>query len=168
MTRLRSVLLLSIGFLAAACDSNNSPIATASQLENDASAALLRRVFADCPHKTDAKVASIVLGPTQVEASTAFRQKLSDLGPRLLTHKEITATRLADVTRILEKTPGPDGNRNLVLLLQVIELTPDGPNFNAKAAWAYKDDLAKQEYRLVSKTDGTFEITPGTVLERKP
>lgn len=134
-------------------------------VESDAGEALLRKVFADCPHAAQVKAACIVLGPAQEAASTDFLKRLENLGPRLLSHKEVTITSLNGKVRVHEK---PRGNEpvNLVLLLQIAELSGKGAERTAVAAWAYKDEMIRREYALRLE-NGSWTAAGGRILEQK-
>ncbi|MBP7950932.1 MAG: hypothetical protein KA004_14870 [Verrucomicrobiales bacterium] len=151
--------------LLAAC-SKSEPQLDPRSLETDAGEAVLRKLFADCPPKARAaKSACLVLGPSQMEASAEFQNRLANLGPRLLPHKDVTITGLSGKVRVHEK---PQGNEavSLVLLLQITEITGTPPNQKAVAAWAFKDSMMRRSYSIRSDR-GTLTVSPGDIIEQK-
>ncbi len=144
-----------------------------AELESSQSEALLRHLYSTCPAKTETKFASLMLTEFQQEPTQAFRDRFQDLGPKILRQRDVSAVRLADVTRIVTKESQGIQGRELVLLLQVTSISKntDG-SLSAVGAWAFKDSMKRSEFRLVSKSDKgkdwqQWEITEGKVLEEK-
>jgi hypothetical protein len=154
--------------LPACSPSGDTPYSRLAQLESEPSEALLRHVYENCPMKAEVKVAALALTAEHLEPSAAFKARFANLGPRLISYREIQAVKLADIIRIVEAKPDATGTRALVLLLQVASIAkaPDG-SLEAVAAWAFKDSKERRKYILKPKDGGGYEITADEVLESK-
>ena len=56
---------------------------------------------------------------------------------------------------------------DLIILLQINEIKPANGNYQAIAAWAFKDSLRRRNYTIIPNADGTFKVEPGAVIEEK-
>jgi hypothetical protein len=163
MRLLRSLLFL-CGLLLVACGQKTPPIV--SIVESDVGAALFRQILADCPHATPDRKICLVIGPAQLSPSPSFLARFSDLKPRVLKPSQVTILNLGGKSRPVERSTTMKSG-DLVLLLQVSELTSAGGNYEAVGAWAYKDDMMRRKYKISSQTDGTYKIEAGEILEEK-
>ena len=75
----RLFLVLTACFLAA-CSGDSSVTPDHKALESPTGEAVLRHVLGLCPHRTEAKQLTIVLGPLQDSASPEFETKFADTG----------------------------------------------------------------------------------------
>ena len=135
-------------------------------VETEAGAALVRAVLADCPETNDQRKMCLTLGPQQAAASEAFLKRLPDLLPRMLPHNRVTVLALNGKPRVLEKSNGITTG-DLIILLQITEIKPANGNYQAIAAWAFKDSLRRRNYTILTNADGTFKVEPGGVIEEK-
>lgn len=135
-------------------------------VETEAGAALIRAVLADCPETNDQRKLCLTLGPQQAAASEAFLKRLPDLLPRMLPHNRVTVLALNGKPRALEKSNGITTG-DLIILLQITEIKPANGNYQAIAAWAFKDSLRRRNYTILTNADGTFKVEPGGVIEEK-
>lgn len=158
------LLLLTLSLLLLACQRQEA--FDPRTMENAAGAALVRAVLADCPHYSEERKMCLTLGADQAPASEEFLNRFPDLRARLLPHNRVTVLALSGKPRALEKTAGVTTG-DLIILLQISELTAAGGNYQAIAAWAYKDAIRRRHYALTTQSDGTFKVEPGAVIEEK-
>jgi len=151
----RFLLLLS-ALVLAACSSGETPGASHRDLESPAGEAVLRHVLALCPHVAEAKQLTIVLGPLQDSASTGFENKFADTQLTVTPARRLVAGAVNGEVRVF------DGSTNQApILLQITSLTPEPANpanFEAVAAWAWKDKAQRYKLRVLPKPDKGFEI----------
>lgn len=162
---MRVLLFCLIGLFLGACSNqsdNNHRV-----VQSDAGAALFRHLMANCPHMTETRKLCLTIGPEQAAPTEEFLAKFSDFQSRLLKHNQITVTSLEGKSRVLERTTGMLSGE-LVLLLQVSEMTSAGGNYHAVAAWAYKDDMVRQRFTIIPGENGTFKIEAGEIIEKRP
>ncbi len=133
-------------------------------VENSTGEAVLRHVFAECPHKAEAKALGVVLGEAQDPPSEEFRKRFANLGPRLLKHEEIVVRGVGGKIRVQERTSAGEPGE-LVLLLQITDLKQMGDHQEAVAAWAYKDEMQRRRYS-VSGAEGKWTVQTGEVVEK--
>lgn len=162
---MRLFLLCLIGLFLGAC-SNQSAIKKRA-VESDAGAALFRHLIAHCPHTTETRKMCLTIGPEQAAPTDEFLAKLPEFQSRLLKHSQITVTSLEGKSRVLERTKSMISGE-LVLLLQVSEMTSAGGNYRAVAAWAYKDDMVRQRFTIIPGENGNFKIEDGEIIEKRP
>jgi len=149
-------LLLLTACLLAACSGGQTPGPDHRDLESPIGEAVLRHVLSLCPHRTEAKQLTIVLGPLQDSASTAFEEKFADTNLTVTPARRLVAGAVNGEVRIF------DGSTNQApILLQITSLTPEPANpanFEAIAAWAWKDKAQRFKLRVLPKPDNTFDI----------
>ena len=154
---LRIFSLLTAGFLIS-CSRNPAPTPDHRALETPAGEAVLRHVLSLCPHRSEAKLLTIVIGPRLDSATSAFEKKFTDTGLTVTPSAKLVAGAVNGEVRIFE------GNTNQTpVILQISTLTPEPANpanYEATAAWSYKDKIQRWKLRVVSKPDQTFDITP--------
>jgi len=154
---LRILCLLTACFLTA-CSRGGAPTPHHSALETPAGEAVLRHVLSLCPHRSEATQLTIVVGPQQDTATSAFEKKFADTGLNVTPSTKLVAGAVNGEVRIF------DGSTNQApIILQISALIPDPTNpanYEATAAWAWKDKAQRWKLRVVTKPDQTFEITP--------
>ncbi len=152
----RLLILLSAVFLTACSSGDKAPTTDYRALETPTGEAVLRHLLANCPHRTEAKQLTIVLGPLQDEASTEFENKFADTGLTVTPSRRLVAGAVNGEVRIF------DGTTNQApIILQLSSLTPEASNpanWEAIAAWAFKDKAQRFKLRVLTKPDSPPEI----------
>lgn len=152
----RLLILLAAVCLAACSSGDQAPSADHRSLESPTGEAVLRYMLDACPHRTEAKQLTIVLGPLQDEASTEFENKFADTGLTITPSRRLVAGAVNGEVRIF------DGSTNQApVILQISSLTPETSNpanYEAIAAWAWKDKAQRLKLRVLTKPDAPPEI----------
>jgi hypothetical protein len=147
--------ILTACFLAA-CSGDSSITPDHKALESPTGEAVLRHLLSLCPHRTEAKQLTIVLGPLQDSASTEFETKFADTGLIVTPARKLVAGAVNGAVRIF------DGTTNQApIILQLSSLTPEASNpanYEAIAAWAWKDKAQRLKLRVLTKPDAAPEI----------
>ena len=143
--------------LLTACSSGDKvPTVDHRTLESPLGEAVLRHMLSLCPHRAEAKQLTIVLGPLQDSASTEFENKFSDTGLTVTPSRKLVAGAVNGEVRVF------DGTTNQApVILQITSLTPEASNpanFEAVAAWAWKDKAQRLKLRVLTKPDAAPEI----------
>lgn len=152
----RLLILLSTIVLTACSSGDQAPTADHRAFETPTGEAVLRHVLANCPHRTEAKQLTIVLGPRQDEASTEFENKFADTGLTITPSRRLVAGAVNGEVRIFDSS-----TNQAPIILQLSSLTPEASNpdnFEAIAAWAYKDKAQRLKLRVLTKPDSVPEI----------
>lgn len=145
----RLLLLLCLAF--AGC-SGKEPLV--SLLQSPAGEAVVRKVFADCPHKDEAKISVLLLGDHLGAASKDFETRLSDLPARPRPHRLMNYGSATGLMRIYDTETGLHP-----LQLQIQSLEPVAgktDEFIAVGGWAWKDGAGKARYAVKKGADGKF------------
>lgn len=153
---LRLVALFLTTLFAAACSQGGAPAPNHAALQTPAGEAVLRHMLSICPHRGEAKQLTVVLGPLQDEAPTAFENKFADTGLTVTPSRKLVAGAVAGQVRVFDST-----TNQAPIILQITSLTPEEANpanFEAVAAWAFKDRAKRLKLRVLTKPDQTFEI----------
>jgi hypothetical protein len=147
--------ILTACFLAA-CSGDSSITPDHKALESPTGEAVLRHLLSLCPHRTEAKQLTIVLGPLQDSASPEFETKFADTGLIVTPSRKLVAGAVNGEVRIF------DGSTNQApIILQLSSLTPEASNpanYEAIAAWAWKDKAQRLKLRVLTKPDAAPEI----------
>ena len=151
----RTLLLLAAAFLTA-CSAGSPETPDHKDLETPTAEAVLRHMLELCPQRKDAKQLTIVVGPLQDEASTEFENKFADTGLLITPSRQLVAGAVNGEVRIF------DGNTNEApIILQITSLTPEPANpanFEAIAAWAWKDKAQRLRLRVLPLPDNKWDI----------
>ena len=151
----RLFLLFTAVILTACSSGDKAPTVDHRALESPTGEAVLRHMLSLCPHRTEARQLTIVLGPLQDSASTEFENKFADTGLTVTPARKLVAGAVGGEVRIF------DGSTNQVpVILQLSSLIPEESNpanFEAIAAWAFKDKAQRLKLRVIT--------TPGTAPE---
>ncbi len=151
-------LLFPLALISASCRRQEVPKADLPALQSSAGEAVLRRVYADCPGRAEAKLLTVVLGEMQETASEEFTNRFSDTGLTLVSPRRLEAGMAEGKVRIFDR------ETNLPpLILQLSSLTPekDTPaNLQAVAAWTFKGNASRWSYRVLPKPEGGWEVRP--------
>ncbi len=152
----RSLLVLAAAFLTSCSSGDKAPTVDHRTLETPLGEAVLRHMLTLCPYRPEAKQLTIVLGPLQDSASTPFETKFADTGLTITSASKLVAGAVNGEVRIF------DGSTNQPpIILQLTSLTPEESNpanFEAIAAWAWKDKAQRLKLRVLTKPDTTPEI----------
>ncbi len=152
----RSLLVLAAAFLTACSGGDQAPTVDHRTLESATGEAVLRHMLTLCPHRAEAKQLTIVLGPLQDSASTEFENKFADTGLTVTAARKLVAGAVNGEVRIF------DGSSNQApIILQLTSLTPEESNpanFEAIAAWAWKDKAQRLKLRVLTKPDTAPDI----------
>lgn len=152
----RSFLTLTAALLTACSDGDKAPTVDHRTLESPIGEAVLRHMLNLCPHRTEAKQLTIVLGPLQDSASTEFENKFADTGLTVTPSAKLVAGAVNGAVRVF------DGTTNQApIILQITSLTPEESNpanFEAIAAWAWKDNAQRLKLRVLTKPDTAPDI----------
>jgi hypothetical protein len=152
----RILLILAAAFLSACSSGDQAPAVDHRTLETPLGEAVLRHMLNRCPHRTEAKQLTIVLGPLQDSASTEFENKFADTGLTVTAARKLVAGAVNGGVRIF------DGTTNQApIILQITSLTPEESNpanFEAIAAWAWKDKAQRLKLRVLTKPGTAPEI----------
>ena len=152
----RSLIVLAAACLTACSSGDKAPTIDHRTLETPLGEAVLRHMLNLCPHRTEAKQLTIVLGTLQDSASTEFENKFSDTGFTVTAARKLVAGAVNGEVRVF------DGTTNQApIILQLTSLTPDESNpanFEAIAAWAWKDKAQRLKLRVLTKPDTAPDI----------
>lgn len=152
----RTLLILAAAFLTACSSGDQAPAVDHRTLETPLGEAVLRHILNLCPYRAEAEQLTIVLGPLQDSASTAFENKFSDTGLTVTAARKLVAGAVNGEVRIF------DGSTNQApIILQITSLTPEASNpanFEAIAAWAWKDKAQRLKLRVLTNPDAAPEI----------
>ena len=152
----RSFLILTAAFLTACSDGDKAPAVDHRTLETPIGEAVLRHMLNLCPHRTEAKQLTMVLGPLQDSASTEFENKFADTGLTVTPSRKLVAGAVNGEVRVF------DGSTNQApIILQITSLTPEESNpanFEAIAAWAWKDKAQRLKLRVLTKPNTAPDI----------
>lgn len=153
---LRRTFLLLAAALLTACSDGSPQTPDHKELETSTGEAVLRHMLELCPQRKEAKQLTIVLGPLQDSASTDFENKFADSGLVITPSRKLVAGAVNGEVRIF------DGSTNQApIILQLTSLTPESANpanFEAIAAWAYKDQAQRLRLRVLPAPDNKWEI----------
>lgn len=127
---------------------------TLSLLQSPAGEAVVRRVFADCPHKDEAKISVILLGEHLGPASKEFETRLGDLPAKPRPHRLMNYGSATGLMRIYDTETG---QHPLQLQIQTLEpVAGKTAEFTAVAGWAWKENAGKARYSVKKGADGNF------------
>ena len=137
--------------LFAGC-SGKEPLA--SLLQSPAGEAVVRRVFADCPHKDEAKISVLLLGDHLGPASREFETRLADLPAKPRPHRLMNYGSATGLMRIYDTETG---QHPLQLQIQTLEpVAGKTDEFTSVAGWAWKESAGKARYVVKKGADGKF------------
>lgn len=154
----RRLALLLAACLLPACSGDNPNTPSHQALESPAAEAVLRHLLTLCPHRSEAKQLTVVLGPLQDSASTAFENKFSDTGLIVTPSRKLVAGAVNGAVRIFDSSTNQPP-----IILQISSLVPEPTNpanFEAVAAWSWKDKAQRFSFRVLPQPSGSFEIKP--------
>lgn len=137
-----------------------------TELETPAGEAVLRQVLSTCPHRSEAKQLTIVLGEKMDAATKPFEHKFSDTGLLVTPSKKLEAGMADGKVRIYDSV-----TQEPPIILQLSSLTADSPNgssFDAIAAWSWKTEAKRHHYSVRAKPDGSFEVQQGAEIPIAP
>jgi len=162
---LRLLFLLPL-LLLSACGKTEKSDPEHTELETPAGEAVLRQVLSLCPHRSEAKQLTIVLGEKMDSATKPFEQKFSDTGLLVTPSKKLEAGMADGKVRIYDSV-----TQEPPIILQLSSLTADSANgstFNAVAAWSWKTEAKRFNYTVQAKPDGTFDVKQGAEIPIAP
>lgn len=149
-------ILLFLPLLLLSACGYKQPAPSHTELESSAGEAVLRYVLDHCPRKTEAKQIVIVLGESMDAATPAFEKKFADTGLVVTPFHRMEAGMANGKTRTYDGV-----TQEPAIVLQLSSLAAvDGnsADFQAVAAWAWKDEAKRFHYKVRTLPDGTFEI----------